>query len=564
MASPPGNSKNTRNFEFINATGSTRPDPVSRPFIRSHVMREANRMPSQKMAESSSDTYEYHNLSQKFRFGSAGLQLIPNSPRRKITRRKSEGSLKFNFSKDSVTEAVDSMGTENTLPSISGIEGDGSTSATLELIYEEQNVNSQGLTYAFGSSHGTLDKENPPSETANSSIGAIFLASNLQGSRAEEMLNPFDPLVISRPQRVQQLLLHYQNYFIHSSSLTRVFAKTCYDLFIQDATFRSVILCIAADNLNLLEHVGDCVESLYWKNEAIKTINERLNESTSKLTAATVAAVASLTSYEAMNGSLLSVQTHINGLEQIVNVLGGLNNIRSSHLLCLIAWADINSANALSTLPRFPLIDILQNDPMSESAIQVSKPYLSNLDERLKDLFADIQSLSRLLEDKNASELDQLSSTNTVYLTKRRLIYALASSTDYFDHLKLEQTCCLAGLIFIECFLCRTSPNSVIIRRLVEKLENAIAEQLPSTGGPRSHNGSTKFLLWSVCVGAIAAASNRRWFIERIVANNFMKQDWGEVKETLQQICFPEFIVENTARYVWEEVHELMGLERLP
>jgi hypothetical protein len=59
-----------------------------------------------------------------------------------------------------------------------------------------------------------------------------------------------------------------------------------------------MILCIAAGNLSLLKHIGDPAESVYWKNEAIKIINGRLAESPRELSASTIAAVASLVTYE--------------------------------------------------------------------------------------------------------------------------------------------------------------------------------------------------------------------------------------------------------------------------
>ncbi|KAK9364507.1 hypothetical protein V1509DRAFT_613407 [Lipomyces kononenkoae] len=587
IKSPLTGSQNTRNFGFVNVTGSTKPDPVSRPFIRSYVMREANRLPSQKTGEdSSSNTREQGTQTQKFRFSSTGLQPVLSSTRRRIARPNSEGSV--NSSK-SVREAVSSVGTEDSvLSTVCGVEDEGSAAGALELIYELPNMSLQGPSHAFDTSQFAPNEQNPLSQPADSLIGTISRASNLQGA---EMFNLFDPLPVLQSQRIQQLLDHYhralfdsnlklsvalanayhqldQSHLIYSCSLMRAARKTWYGLFIHDAAFSSVILCIAAGNLSLLEHVGDSVESLHWKNEAIKIINRRLDESPSKLTAATIAAVASLVSYEltsvrqkAMNDSLPNVQTHISGLEQIINVLGGLHNIRLPHLLRLIAWADVDSANALSTLPRFPLIGILQGDPMSESTIQVPKPYLKRpdeLDECLMKVFADIQHLSRLLEMEYTSELDQLLSTDSVCLVERRLIYIIATTTDS-HHSKVERTCCLAGLIFIKCFLCRVSPNYAIIRRLIEKLAASIDGQLPSSRGYKPYSGSTEFVVWSVFVGAVAADSNRRrWFIERLVTNDLMKQDWGEVKAALQQICFPEFIAEPVAKCVWEEAHKLL------
>lgn len=67
---------------------------------------------------------------------------------------------------------------------------------------------------------------------------------------------------------------------------------------IQDTAFLFMKLCHAAGSLSLIKHEGDSVEALVFKNEAIRIINERLDQSSSNISEGTLSTVASIVSYE--------------------------------------------------------------------------------------------------------------------------------------------------------------------------------------------------------------------------------------------------------------------------
>jgi hypothetical protein len=67
---------------------------------------------------------------------------------------------------------------------------------------------------------------------------------------------------------------------------------------IQDHALFHVALSHAAGNLGLLMQKGDSVESLIHRMEAVRIINERLNDMSCGIGDGTIAAVASMASYE--------------------------------------------------------------------------------------------------------------------------------------------------------------------------------------------------------------------------------------------------------------------------
>jgi hypothetical protein len=205
--------------------------------------------------------------------------------------------------------------------------------------------------------------------------------------------------------------------------------------------------------------------------------------------------------------------------------------------VCLVTYAnnyraDVGSVIALSMLPRFPLLDVQQIDPISGFKFQTSHPYLKHpgeLDECLIYIFVNLRHLSGLFDMEGDTDLSQISSSDAIYLIQRRLIYILNTAEVWMS--RVARSCCLSALIYAECFLRRISPNSRIIRALLEKLQ-------ASTSGPATHDQgnevldeSPRFLLWSMFVGAVTATSDRRGrFIDQLISNDLIKAQLGGSK----------------------------------
>ena len=65
-----------------------------------------------------------------------------------------------------------------------------------------------------------------------------------------------------------------------------------------DTAFLFIKLCHASASLSLTEGSEDSVEPLLFKNEAIRVINERLDQSASHISEETLSAVACIVLYE--------------------------------------------------------------------------------------------------------------------------------------------------------------------------------------------------------------------------------------------------------------------------
>ena len=73
--------------------------------------------------------------------------------------------------------------------------------------------------------------------------------------------------------------------------------------------------------------------------EAVKIINDRLGTSTLATSDGTIGAISCMINYEANNGTLESVRTHVMGLEQIVKLRGGMQGgAFGTNLHRLVSW----------------------------------------------------------------------------------------------------------------------------------------------------------------------------------------------------------------------------------
>jgi hypothetical protein len=90
-----------------------------------------------------------------------------------------------------------------------------------------------------------------------------------------------------------------------------------------EAVFHACLSQYAA-SYNLRFQAGDPIESIEHRTEGIRLLNERLGDPVRGLSDGSIATVANIAIYEAANGSLSSVQVHMDGLEKMVSLRGGL------------------------------------------------------------------------------------------------------------------------------------------------------------------------------------------------------------------------------------------------
>jgi hypothetical protein len=131
----------------------------------------------------------------------------------------------------------------------------------------------------------------------------------------------------------------------------------------QDTALFHIALSHYAGNYGLAHRENDPVEALRFRMEAMRIVNERLEHIDSALTDGTLGTVASLSSYEvcfhslnespaltgllkATNGSIAAIETHMKGLQRLVELRGGLTqDSLNQHTRRLVLWYSSTSCH---------------------------------------------------------------------------------------------------------------------------------------------------------------------------------------------------------------------------
>jgi hypothetical protein len=202
----------------VNAVGATAPNATSRPFIRSHVMREANRLTyspttGQSVDPSSAAGPQTQEQSQpqvqRFRIGPSGLQ--PMLPSRRSRRGQIESEI---ILPSSPLEEIEEYNRQDDLQQAQG--------ASTHELYDTRYAMAQfpsdvGL-------HGSEpyirdDSHNPVAQNVAQDIIPAHWPMNIPPSNptdrpvhlsslAGEQMDPFNSLPISNSSRAQMLLHH--------------------------------------------------------------------------------------------------------------------------------------------------------------------------------------------------------------------------------------------------------------------------------------------------------------------------------------------------------------------
>jgi hypothetical protein len=107
----------------------------------------------------------------------------------------------------------------------------------------------------------------------------------------------------------------------------------------KDPAYFHAALSHYSGHLNLSQRCGDPKEALVHRMEALKIISERLNASDLATSDGTIGAISCMINYEANNGTLESVRTHVMGLEEVVKLRGGMRDADfSTNLHRLVSW----------------------------------------------------------------------------------------------------------------------------------------------------------------------------------------------------------------------------------
>lgn len=134
---------------------------------------------------------------------------------------------------------------------------------------------------------------------------------------------------------------------------------TWFHFVIADAAAFSVVMLLSAANYISVDSANPpplgANGMLQLKHNAIMAINDVFVDERTRLSDGAIGAIAKMASYEAVHGDVQSYRLHMDGLQRMIELRGGLSCLGLGGLLRrMIIWIDLNSSFLLKTSRYFP------------------------------------------------------------------------------------------------------------------------------------------------------------------------------------------------------------------
>ncbi|KAH7306056.1 hypothetical protein BKA65DRAFT_559904 [Rhexocercosporidium sp. MPI-PUGE-AT-0058] len=318
-------------------------------------------------------------------------------------------------------------------------------------------------------------------------------------------------------------------------------------------------------------------ESSFYLQSSVSAINKELeNADECGLSEGTIAAVACMTNMENLNGERCKAVIHMNGLEQMVNLKGGIHNL-STVLRRLILWTDLLYATSWQSTPKFPHVDFSYLQPLSTFLpFSVPKPVLSfnnclvrNLMQTgngtLLPILQDAHELAHFLDvipPKDINYLNEASYPDRVYSIEHHVLELLGQNDIIMDDSPaLIVTPLLHSLLLYTYTSLRLTPvGGQIRRRLVGRLRiNLEAIELTILNCSFAAE-----LMWMLFLGGTAAnqsSEDRKWFKEQLWwvlnRNSALEWTWEYTSSVLNGVLWLEKGFLENCRDFWVEALDL-------
>ncbi|KAH7361032.1 hypothetical protein BKA65DRAFT_197237 [Rhexocercosporidium sp. MPI-PUGE-AT-0058] len=108
---------------------------------------------------------------------------------------------------------------------------------------------------------------------------------------------------------------------------------------------------LGGDVLSWISHTPECFK---YRGDTIGWIQRQLKSPTTSTSDATIGAIMTLTMWENGDGSSLDLSNHMNGLECIVKLKGGISKIQQQQMFTKLIMFDYIIAISCASQPRFP------------------------------------------------------------------------------------------------------------------------------------------------------------------------------------------------------------------
>lgn len=323
--------------------------------------------------------------------------------------------------------------------------------------------------------------------------------------------------------------------------------KTLFSLAVHNTAMFHSSLCHYATNFNVRFKTNDASESIYHATKTVSLVNEKLADPSQALANETIATVANMATFESSNGTMSSMIVHMDGLEKMVRLRGGLHEAGFPVIVQrIVGWADYHVATATLQKPRFPPLLLPETEGPQDNlqSLQTgtpqSCPFKDVVGPNLDHLFYGIRDLAEKLHIIRRSaapppELD-IWYSDKIYFLQRNLFDIAHGSSNVPQ---LDSICALAALIY--CGHClRDIPLSyAVTANAVTRLKNTL--EVFDVASIQDQESWDKYF-WVLSFGGVAAEGKREqeWFVLKFRAmRDYLElADWDAARSILDKVLW--------------------------
>ncbi|OCL15216.1 hypothetical protein AOQ84DRAFT_413343 [Glonium stellatum] len=344
------------------------------------------------------------------------------------------------------------------------------------------------------------------------------------GSLLLNELGLINVLPIPLSLHTQRLLYHYHHEFTQNSFAVNP-EGSWYSFAVTDACLLHATLSLVALHYDLGHYMEASFEAAYHQAEAIRLVNECLSNPTAQLTDAIIGSVAILANFETMNGTIESAAIHMNGLQRMTALRGGLQGFDKNRVLQrVLTWADFCYSTTWDCGPRFPVLSQstaslgMSNHFIATSAGAPLQPRFSELSEIIWDMVEILETLhliSTAISSSQPTNVDRKFVSNSIYLVEHQLISLRQDSTAIRSIMSLEINLSgplqYASHLYLHLAIRELPGTAKMHTRLLNRLKDTIPTDLDYLIVVTSDFG-LRLLLWILFIGAAAARGKGEQF----------------------------------------------------
>ncbi|KAI8966282.1 hypothetical protein F5Y11DRAFT_188817 [Daldinia sp. FL1419] len=328
--------------------------------------------------------------------------------------------------------------------------------------------------------------------------------------------------------------------------------------FMDEAYFHcSIAMSIAARNL-LIANREDDAEGLRHLSDSLRLVNQRLSGGNA-LSDTTLAAVVAMLQYERMCGQHDQGLIHFRGLQQMVELRGGISQLLRDRpeLTQKIFRADLEFAIYLDLPTQFSVDEVpgaatinwlRERYGTSRMASLLRSHPFTRLDPPMKEIWIDIMSLAWFLNDDIDNRMDGYRYHDTLILIGYRLVHVRPLPTDNPGHVVHMGLLMLMANFLLS--LMHRLPDLPLLR---EQMRALVLEQFPE--GTQNE----EVLLWVLFMAGITIfkRSEDESLMQRVKQTIFSLnlQGWDEICRVFSRFPWINALHDKPGQALWNRLN---------